>query len=45
MLYVKSGKVVGIAAWIALNRLQGFTKGATALLQGEHPEGIISLSH
>ncbi|KAF1355750.1 NAD(P)-binding protein [Lizonia empirigonia] len=26
--------VVGIAAWIALNRLQGFTKGATALLQG-----------
>ena len=27
--------VAGITAWVSLNRLQGLTTGATALLQGE----------
>ncbi|KAF2627420.1 NAD(P)-binding protein [Macroventuria anomochaeta] len=33
--------IAGITAWVALNRLQGLTKGATALLQGT---GGVSMS-
>ena len=35
LLQASTITVAGITAWVALNRLQGFTKGATALLQGQ----------